>query len=158
MAVLNAIALFLLLASIPIWAYRMALYTGLDAKAKAMFKRLCRRNESALMFCLRTFGLLIAFAASILALLYALSFIKYGSVRSMSYSDVVSHRLYSGIEAVDPHIDTVLYNQHLAFMAVTSCLLLAIGLTAFLTPMRDIELINRLKLRLKRLDARRASA
>lgn len=158
MAVLNAIALLLLIGSLPIWAYRMALYAGLDGQAKAIFKRLCRRNESALMFGLRTFGLLVAFAAFLMLIMFGLSLVKYGSLRPMNYREVVSHRLYSGFDTVDPHIDAVLYNQHLGIMAVTSCLLLAIGLTVFLTPLRDIDLIKRLKLRLTRLEARNTPA
>ncbi len=149
--VFNTIVLLLFAAAIPLWICRQYLIAKLEPRARAIFKRLAARQESAIGFAFRTFLVLLAFAASVVGLVYGLSFIKEGRIIGSSYRDIIRNRLYSGIDSVDPHIDTYLYEQSLPLVIILTCLLLAISLTLVLKAIHDISVLSRLKRRLKNL-------
>lgn len=148
--VFNTIILLLFAAAIPLWIYRQYIILSLEPRARGMFKRLSARLESAVGFAIRTFLTLLVIAGAVVILVNVLSYIKDGRLADQAYSDVVRNRLYSGLDSVDPHIDTYLYEQSMPVMFVLTCLLLSIGLTLVLKPIEDIRLLKRLKKKLQR--------
>lgn len=156
--VFNVIILLLFAAAIPLWGYRQYVFLSLEPRARGMFKRLAARLESAIGFAIRTFLTLLVIAGAVVVLVNVLSYIKDGRLADQAYSDVVRNRLYSGLDSVDPHIDTFLYEQSMPVMFVLTCLLLSIGLTLVLKPIEDIRLLKRLQKKLKRVQERSEEA
>lgn len=152
--IFNVIGLVLLVCSLPFWLYRARLVAALDARSKTIFKRLLKRHERPLVFGGKLFALLIVLTGLMFVVVYALAYFKHGAVYFKSYRDVVRNRLYSGIESVDPHLDAFLYDQIPPIMIIITCLLLAGGFTLFMTALRDIELVTRLRKRLEKLQKR----
>ncbi|WP_417672344.1 hypothetical protein [Roseibium sp.] len=158
MDIFSRISVLLLLLSIPLWIYRATLFARLDSRAKSILRRVIARHESAYAFCARIFGFLIVFSGLIFAFIYALSFIKHGGIKLKSFSDTFPRRVYSGLEQIDTQIDALLYDQILPVMVLLTVLLLSVSFTLFMTAIRDIRLIRRLKRRLSLLQERMASA
>lgn len=152
--IFNVIGLLLLASSLPLWLYRARLVAALDARSRTVFKRLLKRHEPPLVFGAKLFALLMVLTGLMLLIVYALAYFKHGAVYFKSYRDVVRNRLYSGMESIDPHLDAFLYDQIPPVMIVITCLLLAGGVTLFMTALRDIELVTRLRKRLEKLQKR----
>lgn len=155
--IFNSIILLLFAVAIPLWIYRQILLQTLEPRARQAFRRLCRVQERAWVFCLRTFAFLIAVTGALTALLYTLSYIKDGRLMDASYRDIVRNRLYSGVDSVDPHIDAFYYDLPLPIVLATTCILLAVGLTLVLKAVHDVSVASRLRGRLKRRAQKHAS-
>lgn len=147
--VFNTIILLLFAAAIPLWIYRQFIVMNLEPRARGMFKRLSARLESPVGFAIRLFVTLLVVAGSVVVLVNVLSYIKNGRLADQAYSDVVRNRLYSGIDSIDPHIDTYLYEQAMPVVVILTCLLLSVALTLVLKALEDIRLLKRLRRKLK---------
>jgi len=147
--VFHAIAVWLLVASVPLWGYRWLVYLRLAPRERAVFKRLVtRRHESAVGFGARIFGFLVALAGAVVLLVYGLGYLKEGSVQITSYKTLVRSRLYSGLEPVDQALNSYHYDQPVPLAIVTACFLLAVGFTLVSSALRDISVISRLRRKL----------
>lgn len=150
--VFNAIAVWLLIASVPLWIYRWFLFSRLTARERQMFKRLvAQRHESAFMFALRMAGYLIVLAFSVFVVLFGLRYLKDGDLGITTYSDTIRSRLYSGIGPVDNALDKFHYDQMLPVAALTTILFLTVSFTLATAALRDISLIRRLLRKVRQL-------
>ncbi|ASP33927.1 hypothetical protein [Labrenzia sp. VG12] len=157
--VFHAIAVWLLVASLPLWAYRWFLYAKLDERERQIFKRLVtKRYEGAFAFGARMFGFLVALAASVLLLVYSLRYFKHGSLELGVYKETVRTRLYSGMEPVDQALNTFHYEQPLPVAILTTCFLLSVVFTLVATALRDVATILRLRKKLERIQSGRSDA
>ncbi|KZM48942.1 hypothetical protein [Labrenzia sp. OB1] len=144
--VFNVIAVWLLVAAIPLWIYRWIVYSRLSGAERGIFKRLVsRRKERAIGFALRIFGFLAVFAASVIIVVFGLRYLKHGTLPLDPYREIIRSRVYSGVEPVDQVLDTFHYDQLLPVAILTTCLLLSIAFTLVAAALRDISLIGRLR-------------
>jgi hypothetical protein len=151
--VFTAIAVWLLVASVPLWGYRWFLYSRLDGQERRIFKRLvAKRYESAFRFGARIFGFLVALATAVILFGYGLGYLKQGSFQIGSYKDTIKNQLYSGLDPVDRALDFLHYDQPLPIAVLTKCLLLSIVFTLVSTAFRDIYVLHRLGRKLERAD------
>ena len=154
--VFHAIAVWLLVASVPLWAYRWFLYVKLDDRERQIFKRLVtKRYEGAFAFGARMFGFLVALAAAVLLLVYGLRYLKNGALEVGVYKETIRGRLYSGMEPVDQALNTFHYEQPLPVAILTTCFLLSVVFTLVSTALRDIATLLRLRKKLERLQTGR---
>jgi hypothetical protein len=150
--VFHVIAVWLLAASVPLWAYRWFLYSNLDIRERQVFKRLLsRRTESAFRFGARIFGFLVALAAAVILLVFTLRYLKQGSVEFGVFSQTVRSRLYFGMEPIDQALNSYHYDQSLPVAVLTVCLLLSVAFTLTAAALRDISMIKKLHRKLQRL-------
>ncbi|UES49865.1 hypothetical protein [Roseibium aggregatum] len=150
--VFNAIAVWLLIASVPLWIYRWFLFSRLTARERLMFKRLvAQRHESSFVFAVRMAGYLIALAVAVFFVVFGLQYLKYGNFGITTYSDTIRSRFYSGIEPVDQALDSYHYDQMLPVAALTTILLVTVAFTLVTAAIRDISLIRRLQKKVKKL-------
>ncbi|GAB4517933.1 MAG: hypothetical protein Tsb0019_17890 [Roseibium sp.] len=151
--VFHAIAVWLLAASVPLWAYRWLVYAKLAPRERMAFKRLVtRRHESALGFGARVFGFLIALAAAVIFLVFGLRYLKHGTLEIGAFNEVIRNRLYSGLDPVDRALNAYHYEQPLPLAILTTCFMLAVGFTLVTSALRDISVISRLR---RKLEGRR---
>jgi hypothetical protein len=149
--VFHAIAVWLLAASVPLWAYRWLVYLRLAPRERAVFKRLVtRRHEGPFGFGARIFGFLVALAAAVALLAYVLRYLKRGTVEIGAFNEIFRSRLYSGVEPVDQVLNSYHYEQTLPVAIVTTCFLLAVVFTLVTTALRDISVIARLRRKLEK--------
>lgn len=152
--VFHTIAVWLLVASVPLWAYRWYLFAKLEGRERDVFKRIItKRYESAFRFGARVFGYLVALAAAVILFVYALSFLKKGHVQIGAYSETIRSRMYSGLEPVDQALNTFHYEQPLPLAILTTCLVLSVVFTLVATALRDITTILRLRKKLERIQS-----
>lgn len=150
--VFNAIAFWLLIAAVPLWAYRWLLYSRLDLRERQMIRRLIvRRHERAFGFGLRVFGYLLALAVMVIAVIFTLRYLKHGTIGFSAYSDTIRSRFYSGIDPIDQTLDAWHYDQMLPVAVFMTILALSIGFTLVATALRDIVVIRKLRRKLRRL-------
>jgi len=150
--VFHGIAVWLLVASVPLWAYRWFAFSKLESRERAVFKRIVsKRHESAFGFGARIFGFLIALAAAVILFVYALVYLKQGHLQVGAYKETIRGRLYSGVESVDQALNTFHYEQPLPLAILTTCLLLSVVFTLVVTALRDIVLLSRLRSKLDRI-------
>lgn len=150
--VFHAIAVWLLVASVPLWVYRWVLYARLDIREREVFRRIVtKRYESAFRFGARIFGFLIALAVAVILFVYGLSYLKKGSVEIGAYKDTIRSRFYSGMEPVDQALNSFHYEQPLPLAILTTCLVLSVVFTLVATALRDISTILRLRKKLQRV-------
>ncbi|WP_299815011.1 hypothetical protein [uncultured Roseibium sp.] len=153
--VFNAIAVWLLIAAVPLWIYRWIVYSRLSVAGREVFKRrVARRKERAIGFALRLFGFLSVFAVSVIIVVFGLRYLKHGTLPLEPYREIVRSRLYSGVEPVDQALDMFHYNQLLPVAILTTCLLLSIAFTLVAAALRDISVIGRLRRKLNRISHR----
>lgn len=150
--VFHVIAVWLLAASVPLWAYRWFIYSNLDIREREVFKRLlARRTESAFRFGARIFGFLVALATAVILLVFTLRYLKQGSVELGVFSQTVRSRLYFGMEPIDQALNSYHYDQALPVAVLTVCLLLTVAFTLTAAALRDISMIKKLHRKLQRL-------
>ncbi|WP_269580728.1 hypothetical protein [Roseibium sp. Sym1] len=150
--VFHTIAIWLLILSVPLWAYRWVLFSKLNGQERTVFKRIVRkRHESAFKFGARIFGFLLALVVGVLVLVYGLGFLKQGAVNVVPYKDVIKNRLYSGVEPIDQTLNTIHYEQPLPVAIVITCFILSVVFTLVSAAIRDISLLRRLRRKLERV-------
>ena len=148
----NAIAVWLLIASVPLWMYRWALFFRLTTRERLMFKRLvAQRHESSFVFALRMAGYLIILAVAVFFVVFGLRYLKNGNLGITTYRETISSRFYSGIEPLDHALDSFHYDQILPVAALTTILLVSVSFSLVSAALRDISLIRRLQKKLKKL-------
>ncbi|MEO9529191.1 hypothetical protein [Roseibium sp.] len=153
--VFHAIAIWLLVASVPLWVYRWVVYVGLNARERAIFRRLVTsRAESAFRFGARMFGFLVVLASAVMLLVYTLRYLKQGSIEIGVFKQTVRGRLYSGMDPVDQALNSYHYEQSLPIAVLTTCLLLSVAFTLVAAALRDISILGRLRRKLKKLQTR----
>jgi UPF0716 family protein affecting phage T7 exclusion len=153
--VFNAIALWLLIASVPLWIYRWFLFSRLTARERQMFKRLvAQRHESAFMFAARMAGYLIVLALSVFVVVFGLRYLKNGNLGLSTYSDTIRSRMYSGIDPVDHMLDSFHYDQMLPVAALTTILFLTASFTLATAAVRDISLIRRMQKKVRKVTSK----
>lgn len=147
--VFHTIAVWLLLASVPLWAYRWYLYSRLEGRERDVFKRIItKRYESAFRFGACVFGYLVALAAAVILFVYGLSYLKKGHVQIGAYSETVRSRMYVGLEPIDQALNTYHYEQPLPVAILITCFALSVVFTLVATALRDISTINKLNRKL----------
>lgn len=153
--VFHAIGVWLLVISVPLWAYRWFAFSKLTGRERLAFKRLIkRRHESSFGFALRVFGFLVALAMSVILLVLGLRYFKQGSLELGTFRDTMRGRLYSGLEPVDQALNTFHYDQWLPIAILTTCALLSVAFTLVATALRDISVMGRLRKRLSNIGDR----
>ncbi|MEE4015238.1 hypothetical protein V1T76_24455 [Roseibium sp. FZY0029] len=153
--VFNAIAIWLLIASVPLWICRWVLFSRLTDRERLMFKRLvAQRHETAFMFAVRMAGYLIVLAFSIFVVLFGLRYLKDGDLGITTYSDMIRSRLYSGIGPVDNALDSFYYDQMLPVAALTTIVFLTVSFTLATAALRDISLIRRMQKKVRKVTPR----
>jgi len=144
--VFTAIAFWLLVAAVPLWAYRWVAYSRMSPDEKLIFKRLVsRRHENAVGFALRIFGFLVALSAAVIVVVFGLRYLKYGRFELSPYRDLIRSRFYSGVDPFDRALDTFHYDQMLPVAILTTCLLLSVAFTLVSAALRDITVMHRLR-------------
>lgn len=141
----------LLVLSVPLWTWRLVLYLRLNPRSRGVLKRVRRHGESAIRFAVRTFAVTIVAFGIIFTLLILFRFLKYGDTHISSLSDIFRNRLYVGHEAIDSHMDMLIYDQVLPLGLIVFCLVFSTGLALVVSALRDIFLISKLKRRIARL-------
>ncbi|GGB35508.1 hypothetical protein GCM10011316_04550 [Roseibium aquae] len=149
--VFNTIILLLFAVSIPLWAGRFLALSTLDPRAREIFQRLVRTKESPVAFAARMFVLLVALSGTLLILVYGMSYLQTGRLLHASYGEVMSNRLYSGVEGVDNTLDTAFYGLPLPITVLMKCLFLTAAFTLALKATNDLSIILRLRGKIKRL-------
>lgn len=153
--VFHTIAVWLLVASVPLWAYRWYLYARLEDRERGVFKRIItKRYESAFRFGARVFGYLVALAVAVLLFVYTLGYLKTGHVQVGAYSETIRSRMYIGLEPIDQALNTYHYEQPLPVAILITCFVLSVVFTLVATALRDISTILRLRKKLKRIQGR----
>lgn len=152
--VFHAIAFWLLVLAVPLWAYRWFLYRTLALREQLLFRRIIRqRHENTYLFGLRVFAFLVAIALAVLVLVFTLRYFKHGTVELGLFRDLVRSRLYFGVDPIDRTLDMVHYDQTAPIAILTTCLVLAVAFTLVSAALRDIAIIKRLRKKLERLIA-----
>jgi len=150
--VFHAIAVWLLVASVPLWAYRWFLFARLEVREREIFRRIVtKRYESAFRFGARVFGFLVALAVAVILFVYGLRYLKQGSLEIGAFKDTIRSRLYSGMEPVDQVLNSLHYEQPLPLALLTTCLVLSVVFTLVATALRDISTILRLRKKVERV-------
>ncbi|EAV43211.1 hypothetical protein SIAM614_20346 [Stappia aggregata IAM 12614] len=153
--VFNAIAVWLLIASVPLWICRWFLFSRLTARERLMFKRLvAQRHESAFMFAARMAGYLIVLAFCVFVVVFGLRYLKNGNLGITTYSDIIRSRFYSGIDPLDHMIDSYHYDQMLPVAVLTTILFLTVSFTLATAALRDISLIRRMQKKVRKVTSR----
>lgn len=143
--VFNAIAVWLLIGAIPLWAYRWLIYSRLEPREKQIFRRIVlHRHERAVYFALRMFGYLVALAIAVMAVVFGLRYLKHGNLEVGAYRDMIRSRYYSGVGPFDEALNTFHYDQMLPVALLTTCALLSIAFTLVASALRDISTIRKL--------------
>lgn len=150
--VFQAIGFWLLMLSIPLWAYRFSLSARLNRREYRIFRRLIEKaDERIFFFAVRLFGFLVAISVGVMALVAGLGYAKNGSTDFGAYREVVKSRLYSGVDMVDEALDTFHYDQWFPIAVLTTCALLSISFTLVGAALREISILRRLRQRLQRV-------
>ncbi|WP_428650981.1 hypothetical protein [Roseibium sp.] len=151
--VFSVIAVWLLVAAVPLWIFRWVLYSGLEPRERQIFRRIVKlRHERAVVFALRVFGYLLALAVVVFALVFGLRFFKHGTVGFGTFREMIRSRMYSGMHPLDQALDQYHYHQPLPIAVLTTILVLSIAFTLVAVALRDIVLIKRMKRKLARLE------
>ncbi len=155
--IFHVIGMWLLVASIPLWAIRWYFFSTLSTREQQVFRRLVsRRHENPFAFAFRMFGFLLALATAVILLVVSLRYLKYGALQIGSFREALRSRLYSGVDGIDQALDTLHYDQLLPVAVATTCALLAVSFTLVSTALRDITMIRRLSRKTERLQASEA--
>jgi multisubunit Na+/H+ antiporter MnhC subunit len=150
--VFHTIAVWLLVASVPLWGYRWYVFFGLEPRERAIFRRIVTKHyESAFRFGARVFGYLVALAIAVMLFVYTLGYLKKGQIQIGAYKETIRSRLYSGLEPVDQALNTLHYEQPLPVAILITCLVLSVVFTLVAIALRDISLLSRLRRKLTRV-------
>jgi hypothetical protein len=143
--VFHGIIVFLFLAAIPLWAYRMFCVSSLTVAERRIMKRFAKhRFESVFVFAAQIFGYLLAMAVLVIGFILAIGYLKFGTIQIKTYREMFHGRLYTGTEHADRVLNSAHYDQSLPVAVLMIIVFLTIGFTLVTVALRDIYLARRL--------------